>query len=142
MVRISIEKEKVSLKDVEISNVDYPRKLLVDFGKANVRYEYKDANGERVATDEVKKIVLNCKNAVVARKMAEIGLDSDTLQTLEIHIQDDFAYTLDLIEKKVVSEIELIKSRVKLLWVQRVNGGSYSDIQLIADEYKLLKESK
>lgn len=142
MVRFNIEKDKVSLRDVEISNIDYPKKLLVDFAKATIRYDYKDVNGERVPTDEVKKIVLNGKNAVVASKMVEIGLDPDTLQTIEIQIQEDFAYTLDLIDKEVVSEIELTKSRVKLLWVQRANGGSYSAIQIVADAYKLLKESK
>ncbi len=139
MTRLSIEESKVALRDVEISNVDYPKKLLVDFSKASVKYVYDRVNGENVATtDEVKQIILHGKNAVVASKLKEIGLDSTALQEIKIHLLEDFEETLDRIEKEVISEIELTKSKVKLLWVQRANGGSYSDIQIVCDSYKLL----
>ena len=70
MTRLSIEESKVALRDVEISNVDYPKKLLVDFSKASVKYVYDRVNGENVATtDEVKQIILHGKNAVVASKL-------------------------------------------------------------------------
>jgi hypothetical protein len=142
MKKISIEDKKVSLKDLEISNVDYPKKMLVDFSQAIVRYEQSVVNGERVNTDVVSKIVLNCKNAVVAKKLAELNIDDNALQNIEVSILEDFDYTLDLIKREVVAEIELTKAKIKLLWVQRGSGGSYGDVQLVCDSYKILEESK
>lgn len=143
MSRISIEDVRVKMGELEVSNVTYPERFLVDFSEIVIRNVYEDLNGENVRTDEISKIVLNARNAIVANVLKEQGLDVNSLQVLEIEVLGDFDLLKGYQEQALVSEITLVKPSVRLKWVQRANGGgSFNDIRLVCDSVKLFPSKK
>ena len=75
---------KIGMLDLDISQFDVPKKLVVL--SARVNNKYNEVNGEKVKTEEVTKISCTALDADKVKVLNEMGISTDDLKAINLEI--------------------------------------------------------
>lgn len=127
---------KIGTLDLEMSQFDVPKKLVIL--SARVNNKYNEVNGEKIKTEEVTKITCTALDADKVKVLTEMGISTDDLKAINLEIVGN----VDKIAKLAQSEallnvpIELIQPKVRLAW--NMARSNWAGVKLVCEDIKIL----
>lgn len=132
--KLSLVKE-ITIKDVNLDSTQFaiPKKVRVNFSEARAKMKYVDHK----PTDTIKSYVLNGIDEKTASAIEQGLVDEDIITPIHIEVEGSFDEIESAIAMAQVVYVELLDTRVKLMWVDGRNAG-YKKVKLVAGGLKIL----
>ncbi|HHG7579034.1 TPA: hypothetical protein ACPX9G_000488 [Streptococcus pneumoniae] len=127
---------KIGLLDLEMSQFDIPKKVVIL--SARVNNKYKEVNGENVKTDEVTKITCTVLDADKMKVLTEMGISTDDLKAINLEIIGNVDKVAKLAQNEALLNVpvELIQPKVRLSW--NMARSNWAGVKLVCEDIKVL----
>ncbi|HFU3970037.1 TPA: hypothetical protein ACGO20_001591 [Streptococcus suis] len=127
---------KIGMLDLDISQFDVPKKLVVL--SARVNNKYNEVNGEKVKTEEVTKISCTALDADKVKVLNEMGISTDDLKVINLEIIGNIDKVAKLAQNESLLNvpIELVQPKVRLAW--NMARSNWSGVKLVCEDIKVL----
>ncbi|MGM9884693.1 hypothetical protein [Streptococcus hyointestinalis] len=132
--KLSLVKE-ITLKDVTLDSTQFaiPKKVRVNFSEARAKMKYVD----RKPTDTIESYILNGIDEKTASAIEQGLVDEDIITPIHIEVEGSFDEIESAMAMAQVVYVELLDTRVKLMWVDGRNAG-YKKVKLVVGGLKIL----